>query len=231
MGTGNIPARANSQVIDENWFNLLQQVLAGDYVPRNVSGVATANAGNLGSALFPWSKVFFGLLASGLTLDDDGSGNIVFKIGGVVKASIGPNGISRAHFGPLSPVISSSCGTNSITSASAGTYTDVPNLNNNFVSNGNPVVLELQPDGVNPSVIGTTVPSGAGTMTVAFVRDGTVIAEYTIRNSASVALGMSGLRFTDFSAGPGSHVYKVQYEIQFGPTGSFSNWVLATYNL
>lgn len=62
MGSTTIPARSNNQTIDQNWFNLLQQAVSTDVVPRNSSGVATDSAGSLGSSTYQWLKAF---IASG----------------------------------------------------------------------------------------------------------------------------------------------------------------------
>ncbi len=54
MGIDTIPVRADATTILATWWNVLRSVLSGDLVPRNASGVATANAGSLGTATYPF---------------------------------------------------------------------------------------------------------------------------------------------------------------------------------
>lgn len=56
MGSQTIPVRSGKT--DASWFNLLKSVVAGDLVPRNASGVATAQAAALGTSSFRWLKAF-----------------------------------------------------------------------------------------------------------------------------------------------------------------------------
>jgi hypothetical protein len=56
MGTQTIPTRENAKTIDETWFNIFKQVLTGDLVPRNTSGVSQSIIGSLGSSTYLWLK-------------------------------------------------------------------------------------------------------------------------------------------------------------------------------
>jgi hypothetical protein len=56
MGTNTLPTRANGQFMDETWFDKINEALFGDLVPRNASGVATNNAGALGTVTYTWSQ-------------------------------------------------------------------------------------------------------------------------------------------------------------------------------
>jgi hypothetical protein len=58
MGSDTIPDRANGNIIDEDWFDVIQRALKGDLIPRNSSGVAEDIAGSLGSATYWWKKAF-----------------------------------------------------------------------------------------------------------------------------------------------------------------------------
>lgn len=107
MATDTIPARSNGQTIDENWFNLLRTVLGVDHVPRNSSGVATAVGGSLGSATYPWLKLFLGLAASGLSIEES-SGGIIMKIGGVKKFELSSTGYQDGQYLKAASVPSSS---------------------------------------------------------------------------------------------------------------------------
>lgn len=62
MGTDTIPVRSDGQTIQSTHPNLLRTVLIGDLVPRNASGIATDEAGNLGTSTLAWLKAF---IASG----------------------------------------------------------------------------------------------------------------------------------------------------------------------
>lgn len=53
-----IPTRTNGRVIDETWFNIFQQVLGGDILPRAASGNSLDEAGNLGDSSHAWIKAF-----------------------------------------------------------------------------------------------------------------------------------------------------------------------------
>lgn len=55
MGNNTIPVRANSQVIDETWFNILISVMSGDLTPR-LGNAASANAGSLGNPALPFLR-------------------------------------------------------------------------------------------------------------------------------------------------------------------------------
>lgn len=50
MGSQTLPVRADTQTINENWFNVFRNALMQDQVPRNSSGVATDQAGSLGTS-------------------------------------------------------------------------------------------------------------------------------------------------------------------------------------
>lgn len=53
-----IPTRANGRVIDETWFNIFQQILGGDILPRAADGNTLNEAGNLGDDSHAWLKAF-----------------------------------------------------------------------------------------------------------------------------------------------------------------------------
>lgn len=56
-GTNTLPLES-AGVIQRTHINKFQIALAGDYVPRNTSGVATTIAGSLGSSTYYWLKAF-----------------------------------------------------------------------------------------------------------------------------------------------------------------------------
>jgi hypothetical protein len=58
MGLDTIPTRLDDNRIKAVWANIFRDVLIGDLVPRNVSGVATAGAGSLGDSLTQWLTAY-----------------------------------------------------------------------------------------------------------------------------------------------------------------------------
>lgn len=103
MGLNTIPDRANGDTIDQTWFNILKSIFTIDIVPRNISGVVQAVAGNLGSSTLPWLKLYFGALLSKLSLEDDTGGNVLFKKNGNAIGGIAPIGIILPFGGTSAP--------------------------------------------------------------------------------------------------------------------------------
>ena len=56
MGIDTLPSRADATTIVATWFNVLRSALNGDLVPRASTGVATANAGSLGTVTYPFLR-------------------------------------------------------------------------------------------------------------------------------------------------------------------------------
>jgi len=54
MGEANLNYRVNDQIIDEDWYNELNNALEGNIVPRNTSGVVTNEAGSVGTDTYKW---------------------------------------------------------------------------------------------------------------------------------------------------------------------------------
>ncbi len=77
MGIANIPSATDGTPIPASDHNAIANALKGDLVPRNSSGNATANAGNLGTNTFPFTsaKITVGYLFPGcVTLFHDYNG-------------------------------------------------------------------------------------------------------------------------------------------------------------
>lgn len=70
MGLGNLQTKTAGQIIDANDPNQYKQALSVDQVPRNVSGVPTANAGTLGTSTYPFKRadITTGYLFCGLVI-------------------------------------------------------------------------------------------------------------------------------------------------------------------
>lgn len=56
MGTGTLTTAVDGTVIPANDHNQIKSAMIGDLAPRNASGVATANAGDVGSATYPFKR-------------------------------------------------------------------------------------------------------------------------------------------------------------------------------
>lgn len=92
-GTGTISNAVPGATIFASDFNKITGALKGDLVPRNSSGVAEAEAGNLGSSTYPFGALFFGDPASQIQLSDAGN-EINFRVGGNIEARIGTSGLT-----------------------------------------------------------------------------------------------------------------------------------------
>lgn len=98
-GTNTIPTRSTGQTILPDFFNTIKTALTGELVPRNVSGVATDEAGDLGTNSLRWRDGFFSRYlyvgtAAELNRLSPGSNQLNFQIGGVTKVTIGANGLA-----------------------------------------------------------------------------------------------------------------------------------------
>jgi hypothetical protein len=91
-GTGSVSDAVSGTKIFASDFNKITGALKVDLVPRNSSGIATAEGGNLGTSTYPWNALYFGASASQISIDDS-AGSIVFKTGGVTRATITSSGL------------------------------------------------------------------------------------------------------------------------------------------
>lgn len=58
MGTETIPDRAAGQRIKLSWINNLRDIFLGHFVPRGIGGSPRANYARLGSATYPYDRIF-----------------------------------------------------------------------------------------------------------------------------------------------------------------------------
>jgi hypothetical protein len=121
MGTETIPERNSGQTIVKSFFNNLRSVLSGNHVPRNLSGVPSDQAGDLGESTFRWGdsylkSIFLGIIASGLKISESGAAmrfdaatgkNFSFYINSVLRGFIDEDGIDGAGLKNLSVPFSS----------------------------------------------------------------------------------------------------------------------------
>jgi hypothetical protein len=101
MGTNTIPSAVDSTVIPASDHNSIKEAMAGDLVPRNTSGVPTAEAGGLGTSSLPWSQLFFGPVVAGLSIAENLS-KLVLKVSGAIRVTIGTDGIEAGSYAPES---------------------------------------------------------------------------------------------------------------------------------
>ena len=92
-GVGTISDAVPGTTIFASDFNKITGALKVDLVPRNSSGIATAEGGSLGSSTYPWDALYFGASASGLSLNDS-TGNIVLKTANTTRVTISSTGLS-----------------------------------------------------------------------------------------------------------------------------------------
>jgi len=121
MGQDTIPARSSGQTIISEFFNTLRSVLNETQVPRNSSGVATDQGGDLGTTAIRFGdayikKVILNTIGSAMTLSEDGTSfrfdaatgkDYSFYINSVLKGFIDSNGIDGAGLKDLSAPFSS----------------------------------------------------------------------------------------------------------------------------
>src|SRR3990167_7541985 len=131
MGTNTPTTRANSTKITDSWFDDYLTALSADIVPRNSSCVPTDIGADIGSTILRWSdaylrKLFIGAIASGLSIEEEGS-SVIAKVNSVKKLDLHPtNGmdgqyiktgsIPRSSMGALNEAVSTATGGTSGTS-------------------------------------------------------------------------------------------------------------------
>lgn len=175
MGNETIPERLSGQTIVKSFFNILRDVLASNHVPRNSSGVATDQAGDLGESSFRWGtsylkEVIMGVVASGMKMSENGTSyrfdaatgkDFAFYINSVLKGFIDVDGMDGTHLKdetvPYDSRVNRGLGTSSgnISTASGSgtqvitntTYTTVTNQTITLDTNGGSVLVTLQGSG------------------------------------------------------------------------------------
>lgn len=234
MGDNTLNAAVDGTVIPASDHNSLRTAILTDNVPRNLSGVATDQAGSVGTSAFSWlssyiRKMFIGDPANLNSIEEDGSDDVIIKRNNTQVASFDSTGITRASFGTLGQQISS--GSGSFTHA-ASTYTDVTNLSITITSNGNPILLNVLPlsSAAAFSWIGGTHTGGSLDARFRFYRDATRIAEIKLTADSSVTQAPMGTVAIETPVA-GTYTYKVQVAVITGVDVQVNNCVLAAYNL
>lgn len=241
MGINKLPDRVNGEGFDETWFNVIRSALIGDIVPRNSSGVATDQGGDVGSTTYRWNnaylkKILLGTVANNNTIEESSS-DLIIKVGGNTKfnlnATNGMDGqylkslsVPTAARGTLGELETSSSG--SFTSAVSNTREFITNLEGSITTYGNPVWLGL---------IGTSNSSDcyfgtsglAGLLEVWFMRGGSDI--YKFRTHLN-GLTMTPTMFwtVDRSLAAGTYTYRVEAKLSTDTFKAF-NVALVAYEL
>jgi hypothetical protein len=146
------------------------------------------------------------------------------KDGGITTAKIADSSVTQAKRAALGQQVSSSSGAN--VDLSPVTYTDMTNLSVTISTTGRPVFLKLISDG-SLSVFNT----GGANISIAFVRDGTIIGEYFFGSASDIKLPPCMLSHIDTDASSGSHVYKIQVKKNSGTPIGADNIKLVAFEL
>lgn len=80
MGTNNLVARNDGDIIQSSDPNQYREALSGDLVPRNSAGVPTNEAGDLGTSSLKWDNAYISITNTNLVQPD--SGNLIVNSGG-----------------------------------------------------------------------------------------------------------------------------------------------------
>ena len=105
MGTNSLITVTGGSVIDPGDNNNINEALSEDFVPRNVSGVATNDAGALGTSSFFWSAVYSAVLNlsnSASISYTSGPEKMSLELGGAEVASLLETGFEPFSMGPRS---------------------------------------------------------------------------------------------------------------------------------
>jgi hypothetical protein len=221
MGTGTLTVATDGTIIPATDHNELVDALKDNFVPRDTTSKAAVDlAGDLGATSYRWKdayvqKIVLGLIASGLTIEED-SGDIIFKRdsveklritstgvdgsdlvaasvgttqltnGGVTTAKIADANVTQAKLGAANYAVSATSGAYATVIT---TYVPVTNLSVTITTTGRPVMLMLVGDGSGPTAsIGYSVTATFPIIRgdLLYKRDSTGIATKAyIRQSAS----------------------------------------------
>lgn len=112
---------------------------------------------------------------------------------------------------------------------SSTSFVNVTNISFYLATLGNPVKFLLEPDA---SSLGTIdLAGGGGNAQFRLLRDGSVIKQTTLFLNTSASVPPGVINFTDYSVGPGTHLYTLQYRMLTGPAVFVTNCVGVGYEL
>lgn len=221
MSLDTIPTRSNDQTIDATWYNILQDVLSDDVVPRT-GGVPTDNAGACGTTAFSFSALCALLAklknASGkiLTLAPSSSqaADTTFTFPAAAPASTSKLAMDTSGNILASGLSAPVRGSSTSATITANTYTDIASVT--ITATGAPIRLSLD-SATNDDSAGANILAGASGASgfLRWVRDSTTLnsCAFSIGDNGTAPLFSGSLTCIDDSPSAGSHTYKLQGKI------------------
>lgn len=182
MGTNAISTATEGSIIPSDHHNQIKSALSIDLVPRNTSGVATNQAGSLGTSTFGWlnayvlnayvlnayvKKLFVGTTANNNIIEENGLGDISIKRNDAIVCTIDSGGLTGIK---NDSVITAKILNNNVTRAklalvgqqtsalsgsfaySGSSFVDVTNLSVTLTTTGRPVMIVLVPSNTGGSL-------------------------------------------------------------------------------
>lgn len=243
-GTGTLSS-VSGGVVRTSHVNQYYSALNQDFVPRNSSGVATADGGDLGTSTYYWNDVFLGGGAyfpssSKWKISKDGSDNLDFDFNGTTRLSVTSGGAVTytSNGNALGQQISSSSGSFSTTSATA---VDVTNLSVTISSTGRPIMVFAVSDGTGSVSRFGASRAAAGFDTGLYIsieRNGSEIWDSQLSVTGANYAGRSvyhppGIIHTIDAVAAGTYTYKIRARVFYNPddTAVVENIKLVAYEL
>ncbi len=168
MGLGTLPDRADGQIINDTWYNVVKTALTVDFLSRDISGVVTDAAGNLGSLTYAWADAFLQRLrlrANGHLVNLIPPGGLAADYTLTLPVALPAQNVRLAvdNTGAMfmSGAFQTSASSGAFVSASAS-YADVTNLSVTITSGGRPIMVMLIPDGSGNQSYVASAASGNG---------------------------------------------------------------------
>lgn len=204
-----------------NQLTLQAPSLSGSYsltlpsIPSSQSFVTVDTSGNISG---------YASISAGITGSNVASGTITgtnIASATITGANIASATVARANIVSVGQQISSSCGNYTTTS---GTISQVTNLSVSLTTNGNPVMILIQPDG-SSNAANIDAPSGQE-LTMVIVRGATTIATYSI----AALKTPTSIQMLD-TPSAGTYTYSVGMSSTFGGAVGVSYSVLVAYEI
>lgn len=216
MGTNNLNADSDGNIADAADVNQYRTALNGDLVPRNSSGVATDEAGSIGTAALRWLNAYF----KTLFLDDGtttfslehSSTNLLLKRGSDLLKQFGAMPLQTNGSDPGVSGLSISSSSSGFSTSSL-TYVDVTNLSVTLTTTGRPVevglISDLQTSIVSEVSVNNTGGIAAGLLR--FLENGSQLNSDMLieAHDEKVAVPAGAVR-TIATPAAGTHTYKLQ---------------------
>lgn len=224
MGTNNLPTGTDGLIIPSTHNNAIKEALTLDFVPRNVDGEPTDDAGKCGTNTYKWEevnskgKVVFNDVHS---LDDD-LGDVIIKRDGVEKIKFEVGGFSgtalkqatmpRDKIAAAAAQISGSSGAFNTTSLS---YVDITNFSQSITTYGRPVFIAFIADNAfsdnrwKISRVGSSAQAQIAMLRNTVIQQEGVFIMSTMSAATDMRYPPGSIYFMDFP-GAGTYTYKIQ---------------------